>query len=261
MGFPPPQFNVPLLPNQIAPELPFYPIYGVTPDNRYIPISVDQMGRLEIGAEIGPITIGDVNIKGYDPVSNTYKDIAVNDLGLGNGYSLRSTLFDGANHLKINADGSINVTGFVVISPTEEQHVVDSPLDLYIPGVSKGNMPTMRVVSTPPTLTPGEFSSSTLTPAGRLIVDGSQVTQPISAVALPLPANAAKETGGNLSSIHAGIQTLNSLVPSVYDYIDLQYSGNDLTKARFYLGGPGGTLVSTLTLMYTGANLTSVQRS
>lgn len=261
MGFPPPQFNVPLLPNQIAPELPFYPLYGVTPDNRYIPISIDQQGRLEIGAEIGPITIGDVNIKGLDPVSNTYKDIAVNDLGIGNGYSLRSTLFDGANHLKINADGSINVTGFVVISPTQEQHVVDSPLDLYIPGVSKGSMPTMRVVSAPPTLTAGEFSSPTLTPAGRLIVDGSQVTQPISAVALPLPTNAAKETGGNLTSINAGIQALNSLIPSTYDYISLQYSGNNLTQAKFYLGGPSGTLISTLMLTYLGNNLATVTKS
>lgn len=247
MGFPPPQFGTPLTTEEIKPELPFYPIYGVTPDNRYIPISVDQQGRLEIGAEFGPITIGDVNIKGLDP-SNSFSSqtLSVYNLG-GNAYSLRTTLFDGSNHLKINPDGSINVSGEVVITPTEEQHVVDSPLDVYLPGVSKGNLPTMRVVSTPPTLTAGQFSSPTLTPQGRLIVD-------------PTQTNVAKETGGHLQSMDAGIQTLNSLVPSVYDYIDLQYSGNNLTQARFKLGGPGGTVVSTLLLVYSGANLTSVQK-
>lgn len=34
-----------------------------------------------------------------------------------------------------------------------------------------------------------------------LPVDGSGVTQPVSAVSLPLPANAAQETGGHLASI------------------------------------------------------------
>src|SRR6185437_9507362 len=126
-------------------------------------------------------------------------------------------------------------------------HVVDSPLDVYTPGVTKGTLTDMRVVSTPPTLTAGQFSSPTLTPQGRLIVD-------------PTQTNVAKETGGNLSSINAGIQTLNSLVPTVYDYIDLQYSGNNLTQAQFKFGGPGGTVVSTLMLVYSGNNLTSVQK-
>ena len=36
---------------------------------------------------------------------------------------------------------------------------------------------------------------------GRLNVDGSGVTQPVSAASLPLPSNAAQETGGNLASL------------------------------------------------------------
>ncbi len=246
--FPPPQFGVPLTTEQMENELPFNPIYGVTPDNKYIPINVDQQGRIVIGAEMGPITIGDVNVKGLDPdAAFSSQNVSVLNLG-GNAYSLRTSLYDGSNRLKVNADGSINVTGEVVITPVEEQHTVDTPLDVYLPGVSKGNLPTMRVVSAPPVLTAGQFSSPTLTPAGRLIVD-------------PTQTNVSKETGGNLDAINAGLQTLNSLVPSKYDYIDLQYSGANLTRARFYLGGPSGTLVSTLILMYSGANLSSVQRS
>src|SRR5579863_9252976 len=61
MGFPSPQYNISLAPNQINPELPFYPIYGVTPDNKYIPISIDGMGRLNVNATFsGSITIGEI---------------------------------------------------------------------------------------------------------------------------------------------------------------------------------------------------------
>ena len=87
-------------------------------------------------------------------------------------------------------------------------------------------------------------------------------TQPISAVTLPLPTNAAKETGGNLDSINAGIETLNSLVPSVYDYIALSYMSGNLTTAVYKYGGMSGTVVSTLTLAYDGSNnLISVTKS
>ncbi|MGH7975016.1 MAG: hypothetical protein ACREBR_05795 [bacterium] len=61
MGFPPPQFNTPLAPDQINPELPFYPIYGVTPSDKYIPISIDSMGRMNVNATLsGSVTIGEI---------------------------------------------------------------------------------------------------------------------------------------------------------------------------------------------------------
>lgn len=59
----------------------------------------------------------------------------------------------------------------------------------------------------------------------------------------------------------AQLQTINSLTPSVYDYISLSYTGTDLTGVVFKNGGSGGTTVSTLTLGYTGGNLTSVTKS
>ncbi len=63
MGFPSPQFGVPLAPNQINPELPFYPIYGVTPDDKYIPISITENGYLNVNATFsGSITVGEIGI-------------------------------------------------------------------------------------------------------------------------------------------------------------------------------------------------------
>lgn len=41
--------------------------------------------------------------------------------------------------------------------------------------------------------------------SGRIPVDGSGVTQPISATSLPLPTGAALESGGNLAAIAAGM--------------------------------------------------------
>ena len=114
MGLPPPQFNTPLSPNQINPELPFYPIYGVTQDDKYTPISITENGQLSIGSVTisGPVTVTDIIIKGVDP-DNSFvsEDVDVFNLGSGNGWSLRTTLFDaGNNHLAINNDGSINVS-------------------------------------------------------------------------------------------------------------------------------------------------------
>jgi len=60
----------------------------------------------------------------------------------------------------------------------------------------------------------------------------------------------------------AQLQILNSLTPSVYDYISLSYTGSNLTGVVFKTGGSGGTVVSTLTLGYDGSdNLISVTKT
>lgn len=53
----------------------------------------------------------------------------------------------------------------------------------------------------------------------------------------------------------------NSLVPFVYDYISLAYTGENLTSVVYKTGGSSGTIVATLTLGYSGSNLTSVTRT
>lgn len=72
-------------------------------------------------------------------------------------------------------------------------------------------------------------------------------------------------TGGSTEAkqddIITELQTLNSLVPAGYDYIDLSYTGDNLTGVVFKTGGAGGTTISTLTLAYSGTNLTSVTKT
>ena len=54
----------------------------------------------------------------------------------------------------------------------------------------------------------------------------------------------------------------NSLVPAVYDYITMSYSGSDMSQAVFKDGGSGGSTVSTLDMVYdTAGNMTSVAQS
>lgn len=57
------------------------------------------------------------------------------------------------------------------------------------------------------------------------------------------------------------LETLNSLVPSAYDYISLSYSGSNVTGVVYKSGGSSGTIVSTLTIVYSGSNITSVTKT
>lgn len=64
------------------------------------------------------------------------------------------------------------------------------------------------------------------------------------------------------AQVLANLQTFNALAPTLYDYIELDYTGTNLTTVIYKLGGAGGTIVSTLTLAYNGSDqLISVLKS
>ncbi len=69
----------------------------------------------------------------------------------------------------------------------------------------------------------------------------------------------AKETKQN--DIIDELKTMNSLVPDKYDFIDMSYTGSDLTGVVFKIGGSSGTVVSTLAISYSGGNIASVLKS
>lgn len=58
---------------------------------------------------------------------------------------------------------------------------------------------------------------------------------------------------GELKSVSS-----SSLVPSDYDEVDLGYTGSDLTTVTYK---KSGSAVATLTLSYSGGNLTNVVKS
>ena len=65
-----------------------------------------------------------------------------------------------------------------------------------------------------------------------------------------------KEDDGKLLT-----KIVDSLVPNVYDYIQLGYTGSDLTTVIYKIGGSSGMIVSTLTLAYSSGNLISVTKT
>lgn len=66
---------------------------------------------------------------------------------------------------------------------------------------------------------------------------------------------------GNPWHIQGAITQLNQLVPEIYDYIELGYTGSDLTTVTYKSGGPGGSTVATLTLAYSASVLQSVTKT
>lgn len=189
MGLPTPQFNTPLTPAQINPELSIYPIYGVTPDDKYTPISITENGQLSIGSVTisGPVTVTDIVIKGVDPdASFVSEDVDVFNLGAGHGWSLRTTLFDSNNnHLAINNDGSINVNATFSNSTIGLVNITHLQ-------INPATEDTLAALNTKVTTT-----------ANGIKVDGSGVTQPTSIVG---------SASSTLSSVSASVTGVTLLV-------------------------------------------------
>lgn len=66
-------------------------------------------------------------------------------------------------------------------------------------------------------------------------------------------------TGGNKTAMD--VLDVSNLVPDRYDYIELGYTGSNLTSVTYKTGGSGGTTVATLTLVYTGSQLDSITKT
>jgi hypothetical protein len=233
----PPEYGVPLSADELMSTIPTSILYGVTPSNEFIPIKITSDGTVDTNATFtGTITIGEIG----NPDESAFVYGTTKEQTIGGVYQ------DTNPTLSSGTQGAVRLTEYRAF----HTNLRDSN------GIEIDPATESTAVSILADLDKFTFSSN------RLIVDGSQVTQPISAVTLPLPTNAAQETGGNLASINAGIETLNSLVPSVYDYIALSYTSGNLTTAVYKHGGSGGTVVSTLTIAYdVSNNITSVTKS
>lgn len=104
-------------------------------------------------------------------------------------------------------------------------------------------------------------SNATLNVTGSLrLSEPASVTGSVAVSGpLPLPAGAATEM--TQATVVSNLQALNSLVPDRFDHVALTYTGDNVTGVVYRLGGPSGTVVSTLVLGYDNDNLTTVSRS
>ena len=103
-----------------------------------------------------------------------------------------------------------------------------------------GNLDLAAVSTTAPSYTNGQSNSLSLTPAGALRVDGSAITQPVTAASLPLPSGAAQSanqptaaTSGSTTSGQTGTLQMGAVTTSGPSYtngqtapVSLDPSGN-----------------------------------
>jgi len=84
-----------------------------------------------------------------------------------------------------------------------------------------------------------------------------------------LESNSATATGTfkhvtvSTSGTKTALDTVNisQLIPEIYDYISLSYTGDDLTGVIYKVGGSSGTTVATLALTYLSGVLQTVTRT
>ena len=156
--------------------------------------------------------------------------------------------------------------------------------------VEVNNFPTVQTVDGTVTadtglaqpLTDTELRASDI----GVTVSNLPATQAISAASLPLPTGAATETKQDdivtalaatltvdtgltqsltdsqlrASPIEVNQATLPGLAIPPHDYIELGYTGADLTTVIYKSGGAAGTVEATLALTYADGNLSSVTR-
>jgi hypothetical protein len=159
--------------------------------------------------------------------------------------------------LSLDTTGALRVNITAGLS-SSEQHTVDSVGDTYTVGTTKGIVADARVISSAPSLISGQFSALTLSTAGRLFVDGSGVTQPISGtvianigttngLALDTTVAALEVSQGSTTSGQNGILMQAAATTAAPTYINGQTSPLTLTLAgrlRSDIGGFGGTAVT-----------------
>ena len=154
-------------------------MYGVTPDNKFIPIKVSNTGEIMLGGTIvlepGDLQIGAVEIKNYDTddrvfVSADHEMRVESRLHAGDGTDITAT----GSALDINIASGL-------VKDADDNSIAANQAGLQL-GMNllygyDGSANWERLHQS----------------ANRLLVDGSEVTQPISALALPLPSGASTE--------------------------------------------------------------------
>lgn len=136
----------------------------------------------------------------------------------------------------------------------EDGNVIDMAEHGRVGGVSTGQPFKFTVPIDPDT-------GDTLTPTPAITGYATSAKQDTGNASLATIAATDFATEAKQDDIIGELEAINSLVPDVYDYISLSYTGDNLTGVVFKVNGSGGTTVSTLTLAYSGSNLTGVTKS
>jgi len=205
-----PQFGVPITPSEASLGLPFYPMYGVTPSNEYIPIQVDGAGSVAVTATFsGSITIGEIGtddktnfIYGTSleqPIGGVYQDTAPT-LTAGQTGVMRLTQYRGLHTNLRDALGN--------------ELLGQSLSASSLPVVIASDQSPIPVLATFPSSITVDQGTSPWVVSGAVSISNFPATQPISAVSLPLPTGAATATNQTTQQVALNaIETNTSNIP------------------------------------------------
>lgn len=167
-----------------------------------------------------PTEIADVTIVGPlpVPVTGTFTPSGTQDVNIVSSVTLAVTIPTPVpvtdNGGSLTVDGSVAITNFPATQP--------------ISGIVTSNQGTPASTANrwPVQITDGT-DLALVTAAGAVVVDGSGVTQPISAVSLPLPTGAATSALQTQPGVDIGDVTVNNAAGA--SAVNIQDGGNSIT--------------------------------
>ena len=198
-------------------------IHGKNPSGNYIQVPVDVNGALLVNSSevtqpvsiSGTIpvsgTIGVNNFPAIQPISGTVNvgnlpstqpvsgTVAVSNFPVTQPISGTLDVSDRAARLV----GHVNVDNLPATQPVSIASMPSTP----VTGTFWQTTQPVSIASMPSTPVTGTFWQTTQPVSGTVGISNFPATQPISAVSLPLPSNAAQETGGNLATVATQITT------------------------------------------------------
>lgn len=155
------------------------------------------------------------------------------------------TVTDGSGPLTV--DGTVAISGSVAVTGS----LTDTQLRATSVPVS-GPLTDTQLRATPVpvsgTVTTGGLTDTQLR-ATPVPISGTVVTGGLTDTQLrttPVPVSGTVTVNQPVTT-----KELNQLVPTAYDFLDLNYTGDDITTVIYKTGGAGGTTVATLTLVYS----------
>lgn len=136
--------------------------------------------------------------------------------------------------------GSLTVDGTVAVSNMVAQGLTDTQLRAT-------PVPVSGTVTATGPLTDTQLRATPV-PVSGTVTANTGLSQPLTDAqlrAVPVPVSGTVTVNQPVTT-----KELNQLVPFQYDFIDLSYTGSDITTVVYKTGGAGGTTVATLTLAY-----------
>lgn len=206
----------------VGPDVPEIDLSASGRGGVSLPITgTPTLGSVPIGQGDGTAAFGDPFVQGvYDPGTNCttggisggpIKPVLIGGKGASDSL-LYDISVDSSGRLNVNINGTVPISGTIAVTQSTSPWVVsDTNLELAQASTTSGQVgPLVQAAcnTAAPTYVDGKTYPLTMNTSGGLRVAVINTPIAITAASLPLPTNAAQETGGNLAAIKTDADTL-----------------------------------------------------